>query len=202
VTGRFLSVDPAGESAKPARPQSWNRYSYGLNNPVKYVDPDGQAPQEAGSGSPTTLEQAIEGVFSALRKIRQNQVILMDGERDKKNAEIEGAVAGGLELARAIEVGFEAVFSKSTPEDDEKKIRSKEGSYEDAEQDFQRSADPESVKSKENGALVGKDKQTGNTLILRRVSTDPAATATLEEQRTTEGGRVRSRKIRYRVPER
>jgi hypothetical protein len=47
VTGRFLSVDPAGESAKPARPQSWNRYSYGLNNPVKYVDPDGQVVETA-----------------------------------------------------------------------------------------------------------------------------------------------------------
>ena len=39
--GRFLSVDPA-KSATLRRPQSWNRYSYALNNPIKYVDPDGE----------------------------------------------------------------------------------------------------------------------------------------------------------------
>jgi RHS repeat-associated protein len=38
--GRFMSPDPAG--ADPADPQSWNRYSYVLNNPLKYVDPDGE----------------------------------------------------------------------------------------------------------------------------------------------------------------
>jgi RHS repeat-associated protein len=39
-TGRFLSVDPLA-SAKHGLPQSWNRYSYSLGNPVKYFDPDG-----------------------------------------------------------------------------------------------------------------------------------------------------------------
>jgi RHS repeat-associated protein len=37
--GRFMSVDPAG--ADPTDPQSWNRYAYVQNNPLKYVDPDG-----------------------------------------------------------------------------------------------------------------------------------------------------------------
>jgi RHS repeat-associated protein len=40
VIGRFLGVD-VGE-AKPKLPQSWNRYSYALGNPMKYVDPDGK----------------------------------------------------------------------------------------------------------------------------------------------------------------
>jgi RHS repeat-associated protein len=40
VIGRFISVDPAG--ANPSNPQSWNRYVYTLNNPYKYVDPDGE----------------------------------------------------------------------------------------------------------------------------------------------------------------
>lgn len=38
--GRFISVDPAG--GKPDNPQTWNRYVYTLNNPYKYVDPDGR----------------------------------------------------------------------------------------------------------------------------------------------------------------
>ena len=38
--GRFLSVDPVG--GRPARPQSWNRYSYVDGNPLVLVDPDGR----------------------------------------------------------------------------------------------------------------------------------------------------------------
>jgi hypothetical protein len=37
-------VDPASASASTKRPQSWNRYSYSLNNPTNVVDPDGQVP--------------------------------------------------------------------------------------------------------------------------------------------------------------
>lgn len=39
--GRFTSPDPILSSGKPLQPQSWNRYSYTLNNPLKYVDPLG-----------------------------------------------------------------------------------------------------------------------------------------------------------------
>lgn len=37
--GRFLSFDPLG--GDDANPQSWNRYAYGLGNPLKYTDPSG-----------------------------------------------------------------------------------------------------------------------------------------------------------------
>ncbi len=40
--GRFLSVDPAGESADPRKPQSWNRYSYVQNRPLSFIDPTGE----------------------------------------------------------------------------------------------------------------------------------------------------------------
>jgi len=39
--GRFTSPDPLLESGRPARPQSWNRYSYVLNNPLRLIDPNG-----------------------------------------------------------------------------------------------------------------------------------------------------------------
>ena len=40
--GRFTSVD-AGRLNKRhlANPQKWNRYAYTINNPLKYIDPDG-----------------------------------------------------------------------------------------------------------------------------------------------------------------
>jgi RHS repeat-associated protein len=44
--GRFLTVDPV-ESGMPSKPQSWHKYAYALNNPVAYVDPDGEFAQYA-----------------------------------------------------------------------------------------------------------------------------------------------------------
>ncbi|HZS71437.1 MAG TPA: RHS repeat-associated core domain-containing protein, partial [Candidatus Acidoferrum sp.] len=40
--GRWTTPDPASLSvASPAFPQSWNRYSYVLNNPMNLLDPSG-----------------------------------------------------------------------------------------------------------------------------------------------------------------
>ena len=39
--GRFTSPDPLLSSGSVEDPQSWNRYSYVLNNPTRLVDPDG-----------------------------------------------------------------------------------------------------------------------------------------------------------------
>ena len=54
IQGRFTSVDPydplnSGEDRASRdyyilQPQNWNRYAYALNNPHKYVDPDGKNP--------------------------------------------------------------------------------------------------------------------------------------------------------------
>jgi RHS repeat-associated protein len=40
--GRFTSVDPS--LAHPSGAQSWNRYTYTLNNPLRLVDPNGAEP--------------------------------------------------------------------------------------------------------------------------------------------------------------
>ena len=39
--GRFLRPDPFGGSADVGNPQSWNRYSYALNDPARWNDPTG-----------------------------------------------------------------------------------------------------------------------------------------------------------------
>lgn len=41
VQGRFTSPDPLLSSGTVFNPQSWNRYTYTSNNPLKYVDPTG-----------------------------------------------------------------------------------------------------------------------------------------------------------------
>ena len=39
--GRFMSPDPLMASATVRDPQTWNRYAYALNNPLRFIDPDG-----------------------------------------------------------------------------------------------------------------------------------------------------------------
>jgi len=39
--GRFMSPDPLMASATVYNPQTWNRYTYALNNPLKFIDPNG-----------------------------------------------------------------------------------------------------------------------------------------------------------------
>jgi RHS repeat-associated protein len=41
LQGRFTSPDPFGGSARAADPQTMNRYTLVLNNPLRYVDPNG-----------------------------------------------------------------------------------------------------------------------------------------------------------------
>jgi hypothetical protein len=48
--GRFLSADPYIQS--PYNTQSYNRYSYVMNNPLKYTDPSGYNPFKAIAGCP------------------------------------------------------------------------------------------------------------------------------------------------------
>ena len=49
--GRFTSVDPLSSSAGPSLPQAWNRYTYTLNNPLKFVDPTGKCSAPSGIGT-------------------------------------------------------------------------------------------------------------------------------------------------------
>jgi RHS repeat-associated protein len=44
--GRFISVDPLMAGARVTKPQSWNRYAYVLNNPLRLVDPSGLVDQD------------------------------------------------------------------------------------------------------------------------------------------------------------
>ncbi len=45
--GRFMSPDPLMASASTSDPQTWNRYAYVRNNPLKYVDPTGMVEMNA-----------------------------------------------------------------------------------------------------------------------------------------------------------
>jgi RHS repeat-associated protein len=57
--GRFMTVDPSGLSIDGFNPQSWNRYTYVLNNPLRLVDRNGKWPTE-------THNQIIDAAFPGL----------------------------------------------------------------------------------------------------------------------------------------
>jgi RHS repeat-associated protein len=53
--GRWIMPDPAGQAAvEPGNPQSWNRYAYVGNNPLRLVDPFGLDCSDGTSGGPDT----------------------------------------------------------------------------------------------------------------------------------------------------
>jgi RHS repeat-associated protein len=78
VTGRFTSVDPIHSSALRV-PQSWNKFSYALNNPVSFTDPKGLAVAVLDN-------QALELIQLTLPEAIRNKVILDDSGLISKDA--------------------------------------------------------------------------------------------------------------------
>jgi RHS repeat-associated protein len=61
--GRFMSPDPNFSSADRDDPQSWNRYAYTVNNPLRYIDPDGECwvASPSGNGQFDWMDRPNEG---------------------------------------------------------------------------------------------------------------------------------------------
>ncbi len=57
--GRFTSPDPKSAGEDISNPQSWNAYSYALNNPLRYIDPNGKWPTN-------THNAILSGAFNHL----------------------------------------------------------------------------------------------------------------------------------------
>ncbi len=68
--GRFITVDPVGpvdprtnktNSSMLTNPQRLNRYTYGLNNPYRYLDPNGKWPEKVHN---SIISRAFKGSLS------------------------------------------------------------------------------------------------------------------------------------------
>lgn len=62
---RWISPDPAGLDAVDAtNPQSWNRYSYVVNNPLALTDPSGLDPCNGGGSDPWAADLGAGGTYN------------------------------------------------------------------------------------------------------------------------------------------
>ncbi len=94
--GRFLSVDPAGGSVGSS--QSWNRYSYVMNNPLLYADPTGESVGEYLFG----ILQGAAGAISW--GLAPNSQPASTDSSDQRTGQVVGATLvgiAGLEITNA-----------------------------------------------------------------------------------------------------
>jgi RHS repeat-associated protein len=94
--GRFLTPDPEGKGASLFHPQSWNAYSYVLNSPNKYIDPDGEIPLLVAT---SLIGAGVGAVGSAGTSIAQQWMAKGFKNIDPKavgTAAAGGFVQGGL----------------------------------------------------------------------------------------------------------
>lgn len=69
--GRFISPDPLLSSARLTNPQTWNRYTYALNNPLRILDPTGLWDWDASAGGDMSDEDLFAMASSRQNKRRQ-----------------------------------------------------------------------------------------------------------------------------------
>ena len=56
--GRFMTPDPLLSTLRPGNPQTFNRYTYTLNNPLRYTDPTGAYEEDVHEQLTAVLAQA------------------------------------------------------------------------------------------------------------------------------------------------
>jgi hypothetical protein len=98
TAGRFLSVDPSRKSINPLDPQSWNRFSYTLNNPVKLVDKNGEYPTSIHN---QIVDRAFPGLTNAQRQILKEASRRVDRDQSTAGAYKHGMRAPGQSVAEA-----------------------------------------------------------------------------------------------------
>jgi RHS repeat-associated protein len=112
--GRFTSPDPLLNSGRPDNPQSWNRYAYTLNNPLRYVDPNGLY-EWAASGC-SAGDRDCEKEYKKYQKQFRDSLTYLKMSRDsfdKKSNEYKRIDAAlkmyGKEGEKGVSVGFGAL---------------------------------------------------------------------------------------------
>jgi RHS repeat-associated protein len=99
--GRFTSPDPPLLDQHIDDPQSWNLYSYSRNNPLRYIDPSGNAIELLGDEEQRKKElallQASMGNDKAASRVYINEV--KDGDKTRYFVGIKGDVGDFMKVS-------------------------------------------------------------------------------------------------------
>jgi RHS repeat-associated protein len=96
--GRFTSADPLMTSGTIYSPQSWNRYTYTSNNPLRFVDPTGMWDWDASAGgSDTDAQLEAKQDNKSLKKKERNAA----KDALKYRQRFRDALAGATALAQS-----------------------------------------------------------------------------------------------------
>jgi len=126
--GRFTSPDPLLNSGRPDDPQTWNRYAYTLNNPLRYTDPNGlyvwgncagdadkcKAEQQRFRDSIAKAKDALAGLDPKSKEAKALQKTLDKlGDENTGNIKINFGEAGkgnlGITKGNSITINYDAV---------------------------------------------------------------------------------------------
>jgi RHS repeat-associated protein len=100
--GRFTGADPLPTSAKLELPQTWNRYVYVDNNPLRLIDPSGAAPQD-----PSRPSTKKELQFLASHPVIGSQIGRSDGSTNISSVAARIASSIGLQEDKTSPHAFE-----------------------------------------------------------------------------------------------
>jgi len=91
--GRFLNVDPLLALGQHLRfTQTWNRYAYTVNNPLRYVDPSGESIRLTGE-----TEDERKAQLEAIRKSLGNSAVANRLYMNKVGSEFYVGIAGSAD---------------------------------------------------------------------------------------------------------
>ncbi|HEX2062137.1 MAG TPA: RHS repeat-associated core domain-containing protein [Thermoanaerobaculia bacterium] len=211
MVGRFLSVDPGG--VDPRRPQSWNRYSYVLNNPVNLTDPTGRCVWDICIGEGALLWAAGAALAATTTAYLSRESASHPG---RTNAEVmassiskalstAGAAIGSLiSLSERPSKTFDDLWAISRPGPPKtpgpSTIRDVDGGYDDAVGLFGDLIVPGSDVDKGGGVIVGQLPD-GRTIVVRPKSSDGAPTIEIQDGKTRIKFRFREKEEKKPEPD-
>jgi RHS repeat-associated protein len=97
--GRFMSPDPFLNSGRPENPQTWNRYTYGLNNPLRNTDPTGLYTCSGDKSQCSGVADALKAAQGALGNLKK-------GSADYNNLSAAISAYGKAGVDNGVHVGF------------------------------------------------------------------------------------------------